>query len=56
MPPMFGFKQLANFGVYSYPGLGSYALGLVALCLALAVVVAWREGRRSPAAALRGAA
>jgi len=56
MPPMFGFKQLANFGVYSYPGLGSYALGLVALCLALAVFGAWRQGRRSPAPALRTAA
>jgi hypothetical protein len=56
MPPMFGFKQLANFGVYSYPGLGSYALGLVTLCLALAVFLGGREGRRSPAAALRAAA
>ncbi len=56
MPPMFGFRQLANFGVYSYPGLGSYALGLVALCLALAVVLAWRDGRRGPAVALRAAA
>ncbi len=56
MPPMFGFKQLANFGVWSYPGLGSYALGLAAVALALALVFAWREGRRSPAAALRPAA
>ena len=56
MPPMFGFKQLANFGVYSYPGLGSYSLGLAAFALALVVFFAWREGRRSPAAALRPAA
>jgi hypothetical protein len=56
MPPMFGFKQLANFGVWSYPGLGSYSLGLAALALALAVFFAWREGRRSPAATLRSAA
>ena len=27
MPPLFGYKKLANFEVYSYPGLGSYALG-----------------------------
>ena len=27
MPPLFGFKKLANFEVYSYPQLGSYALG-----------------------------
>ncbi len=45
MPPVFGFKQLANFGVYSYPGLGSYALGLVALALAMAIWFGWREGR-----------
>ena len=56
MPPMFGFKQLANFGVYSYPGLGSYALGLAVLALALALFFAWKDGRRSPAAALRAAA
>ncbi len=50
MPPMFGFKQLANFGVYSYPGLGSYALGLVVVALLLAIWFAAREGRggRSP--------
>ena len=27
MPPLFGYKQLANFEVYSYPTLASYALG-----------------------------
>ena len=25
-PPLFGYKKLANFEVYSYPALGSYAL------------------------------
>jgi hypothetical protein len=48
MPPMFGFKQLANFEVYSYPAAASYALAGVAVLLALAAVVAWRE---RPAAA-----
>src|SRR5512141_828312 len=47
MPPMWGYKKLANFEVYSYPGLGSYALALVAVVLVLAVVVAWREGTRA---------
>ena len=56
MPPIFGFKQLANFDVYSYPGLGSYALGLAVLALALAVFFAWREGRRSPPDARHSAA
>jgi small-conductance mechanosensitive channel len=50
MPPVFGYKQLANFEVYSYPGLASYALALVALLLAVATVVGWREGRSAAAA------
>ena len=32
MPPMFGFKQLANFEVYSYPALASYAHGRCRRC------------------------
>ena len=56
MPPLFGFKQLANFGVYSYPGLGSYALGLAVLALALAVFFAWKDGQRGLSAAQRAAA
>jgi copper chaperone NosL len=43
MPPMFGYKKLANFEVYSYPGPGSYALAGVAAVLLLAVYVGWRE-------------
>jgi hypothetical protein len=43
MPPMFGFKQLANFEVYSYPAAASYALGAAALALAVACFLAWRE-------------
>jgi hypothetical protein len=46
MPPLFGYKQLANFEVYSYPALGSYALGAVALCLAGSALLAWRGWRR----------
>jgi len=51
MPPMFGYKKLANFEVYSYPGVGSYALGLVAVVLVLAMALAWRESRRTLARA-----
>ena len=42
-PPMFGHKTLANFDVYSYPAAGSYLLGLVAVLLAIAFVLAWRD-------------
>lgn len=45
MPPVFGYKQLANFEVYSYPGAASYALGAALLLLAVALVFAWRDGR-----------
>jgi hypothetical protein len=43
MPPMFGYKKLANFEVYSYPAVGSYALIGVALALLAALYVAWRQ-------------
>lgn len=46
MPPMFGHKTLANFEVYSYPALGSYALAAVAVALAVAFWLAWRASRR----------
>lgn len=47
MPPVFGYKQLANFEVYSYPQGASYALGCSTLLLAAALVIAWRKARRS---------
>jgi hypothetical protein len=49
MPPLFGHKKLANFEVYSYPAAGSYALAAVAVVLAAAVFLAWREGRADEA-------
>jgi hypothetical protein len=45
-PPLFGYKKLANFEVYSYPGPGSYALAAVALTLAVAFYLAWRQRAR----------
>ena len=47
-PPLFGYKKLANFEVYSYPALGSYALAGVALLLAVAFYLAWRRPRPRP--------
>lgn len=43
LPPLFGYKKLANFEVYSYPGLASYALAAVVLVLLVAIVLAWRQ-------------
>ena len=45
MPPLFGHRKLANFDVYSYPGLGSYSLAAAALVLAAAVFLAGLEQR-----------
>jgi hypothetical protein len=55
MPPLIGYKKLANFEVYSYPALGSYALAAVAVVLGASVVVAWMRSRRSVADEMRSA-
>lgn len=47
MPPMFGYRQIANFEVYSYPGGAAYALTAVALLLIAALVIAVRQTRRA---------
>jgi len=48
-PPLFGYKKLANFEVYSYPALASYALAAVAVVLIAATWLAWRQARPRPA-------
>jgi copper chaperone NosL len=53
MPPMFGFKQMANFEVYSYPAIGTYLMAGTVLLLASALVVAWRNRRPQPARSAR---
>ena len=55
MPPLFGGKQLANFEVYSYPGLAAYGLVAAGAVLAVALVLAWRTARREVAVASAGA-
>ena len=45
MPPMFGYRQIANFEVYSYPRAGSYAMVGVIVLLAAALAWAWRRWR-----------
>jgi hypothetical protein len=46
-PPVFGYQQIANFEVYSYPRAGTYVLLLVALLLATSLWLAWRQRDRS---------
>lgn len=43
-PPVLGHQHIANFDVYSYPGLGTYVLGVYALLLV--GVLVWE--RRHP--------
>jgi peptidoglycan/LPS O-acetylase OafA/YrhL len=51
MPPLLGGQQIANFEVYSYPKLASYALGGAALALFVALFVSWRSAHRAEASA-----
>jgi hypothetical protein len=46
MPPMFGYRQLANFEVYSYPQGASYAMAVSTLLLVAAAIVAVRQSGR----------
>jgi hypothetical protein len=49
MPPLFGYRKIANFEVYSYPGPAGYAMGAVfVLLLGALVFAAWP--RRAPRA------
>ncbi len=55
MPPLIGYKKLANFEVYSYPSLGSYALAAVTVALGAALFLAWRQARADAVAETRAA-
>jgi hypothetical protein len=46
-PPVFGYQQIANFEVYSYPRAGSYVMLAAGAALVLALGLAWRAGTRS---------
>jgi hypothetical protein len=52
-PPMFGYRKIANFEVYSYPQAGSYLMAAVMVLLAAALVLAWREHRRTLSGVVR---
>ena len=43
-PPLFGYQQIANFEVYSYPRAGTYLLLAAGASLLAALAVAWRSG------------
>ena len=49
-PPVFGYEQIANFEVYSYPRAGTYVMAAAGIALFCALVLAWRAGTRATAA------
>jgi hypothetical protein len=45
MPPMFGYQQIANFEVYSYPRAASYAMAAAVALLLAGLIWTWWQGR-----------
>jgi len=48
-PPIFGYQQIANFEVYSYPRTGTYLMAGVVVLLVGALWVTWRQRNRAEA-------
>ena len=46
MPPMFGYKQVGQFDVWSYPALGTYLFLAFGLLLLAAFFLTWRRQER----------
>lgn len=47
MPPMFGYQKIANFEIYSYPRLGTYAMLAAIVLLAAALLRTALQARRA---------
>jgi hypothetical protein len=48
-PPLLGHHRLANFDVYSYPGIGSYLFAVFGTGLVVLLFLDWRARRRAVA-------
>jgi hypothetical protein len=46
-PPLFGHQHLANFDIYSFPGIGSFLLLGAAACLVAVLVLDARRTMRA---------
>ncbi|MCP4704454.1 MAG: hypothetical protein GY865_07575 [candidate division Zixibacteria bacterium] len=46
-PPLFGFEQVGQFKVWSYPHVSSYLMGLFALLLVLSIVLSLKTRNES---------
>lgn len=49
MPPMFGYQQVANFEIYSYPRGATYAMVGAIVLMAAALAWTWWRARRARA-------
>ncbi len=47
-PPVFGHQHIANFDVYSYPGVGTVLLLLAGVGLLSVLYLEWRQRARAP--------
>ena len=47
MPPIFGYKQVGQFDVWSYPAIGTYLFALFGALLMGALFLTWRQARRA---------
>lgn len=47
-PPFIGFKQLLNFGVWSFPDVGGYIFLITGLLLVVGAWMEWRSERKKP--------
>jgi copper chaperone NosL len=45
-PPLIGFKQLLNFGAYSFPDVGGYIFLFVGLLLVVFTFLEWKTARK----------
>lgn len=45
-PPLIGYKQLLNFGAYSFPDVGGYLFIIVGLLLVIAAFLEWKQSRK----------
>jgi copper chaperone NosL len=52
-PPIFGYQQIANFEVYSYPRAGTYLMLAAGVALLVALGLAWRDGAATAAGTAR---
>lgn len=46
-PPLIGYKQLLNFGAYSFPDVGGYIFIVVGILLLAGIYIEWRKSKKT---------